>query len=131
MKLFLDDYRSPKDCVGYMQHRIGKDNPIYLEKDWIIVKSYNEFVEYITNNGIPSLVSFDHDLAHTHYGVELTSTEEWKEYYNENNNFAEKTGYDCAKWLKEYCLEKEIDFPKYFLHTMNPAGLQNIKELLQ
>jgi hypothetical protein len=44
--------------------------------------------------------------------------------------FIEKTGYDCAKWLVEYCIEKDLDLPTYYIHSMNPAGGNNIKKFL-
>jgi hypothetical protein len=38
----------------------------------------------------------------------------------------EKTGYDCAKWLVEYCVEHGLKFPEYVVHSMNPVGKENI-----
>jgi hypothetical protein len=43
----------------------------------------------------------------------------------------EKTGFDCAKWLVNYCLERNLDLPEYFIHTMNPIGAENIKSLFE
>lgn len=112
-RLFLDDIRVPTDCITYMHSRIGDSNKIYLE-DWDIAKDYSEFVEYIEKNGVPDIISFDHDLS--------------DEYYESNDvkNYKEKTGYDCAKWLCEYCLENKIPLPEYIVHSMNPIGSENI-----
>jgi hypothetical protein len=126
-KLFLDDFRVPKDCIHYMNSRIGSENTIYLE-DWDVVKDYDEFVHNIETNGMPDVISFDHDLADEHYDSSMYDLNE--EYNNRYSNFREKTGYDCAIWLCEYCSEREIPLPKYFVHSMNPIGSDNIKNVL-
>lgn len=117
-KLFLDDVREPKDCLSYMHLRIGAKNPIYLE-DWIIAKCYQDFIDIVNEMGIPEFVSYDHDLADKHY---INDT---------NDNYKERTGYDCAKWLKDYCRTKGIQHPQYAVHSMNPVGTENIKRLLR
>jgi hypothetical protein len=43
------------------------------------------------------------------------------------DNFKEKTGYDCAKWLCNYCIDNGIPLPEYYVHSMNPVGRENIK----
>ncbi|HEX5152568.1 MAG TPA: cyclic-phosphate processing receiver domain-containing protein [Parafilimonas sp.] len=103
--LFLDDKRLPTDCINYMQSR-GIDASIYL-LPWEIVNSYNDFINWIEQNGLPSIISFDHDLAE-----------------------AEKSGMDAAKWLVNYCLEKDLPLPRCIVHSMNPVGAENIKALL-
>jgi len=45
MKMFLDDIRIPKNDYD------------------VIVRSYDEAVAFVTNNGIPTFISFDHDLG--------------------------------------------------------------------
>lgn len=62
-KLYLDDYRYPKLSFDYT------NNSIYNDKDWDIVTNYDEFVNYIQKNGLPNLISFDHDLAGEHYTI--------------------------------------------------------------
>ena len=99
-KLYLDDIRIPKT------------------KGWNIVRSYDAFVEWIDKNGLPDKVSFDHDLAEIDYNP-LTGTQKF-EYY-------EKTGLDAAKWLGQYCLEKDVPFPKWNVHSANPIGKANIE----
>ncbi len=42
------------------------------------------------------------------------------------DKYTEKTGYDCAKWLVEYCMNKGVKHPPYMVHSMNPVGKQNI-----
>jgi len=125
--LFLDDVRNPIDCTAYMTRR-GVDVRIYHEQ-WKIVRSYDEFVEYITKYSLPIIISFDHDLSDEHYSPKMYSgVDDYNELYSE---FKERTGYDCAKWLCEYCLEHKCDLPEYFVHSMNPVGRDNIEKLLK
>jgi hypothetical protein len=128
-KLFLDDYRQPLDCFGYMHARIGNEVPIYLDKDWVIVRNFNEFVACITKRGIPNLISFDHDLANEHYAPQ----DRWEDYnqWESEQQFSEKTGKDCAKWLCDYCWVHDVKVPKYYIHSMNPIGCENIKSILE
>jgi hypothetical protein len=131
--LFLDDERFPymddeerrklgkfasgNDIIDYVSaYNYTKYKPFKTEK-WVIVRNYKEFTDYITNNGLPKLISFDHDLADVHY-------------LNQNvikyDSFTEKTGYDCAKWLCDYCLINDKKIPDYYVHSMNVVGKQNI-----
>lgn len=95
-KLYLDDdreYRTPPN------------------ETWVRIYSYNEFVSYIEANGLPSEISFDHDLGET-------------------DGVVQKTGKDCANYLVEYCIDHNLDLPKYDCHSANPCGWENIKGLL-
>ena len=113
-KLYLDDFRDPMDSLYY------KGFPIYAD-DWIVVRDYNEFVKYVEEHGIPEAVSFDHDLNDAHY--EKTS-------FDYDDETQEKTGYHCAKWLIYYCMDNKKELPAIILvHSMNPAGSQNIWSL--
>lgn len=76
---------------------------------WDIVRNYDEFVFWVRLNGVPDEVSFDHDLG--------------------DDNV--KTGYDAAKWLGQYCIEKNILFPKWNVHSANPVGKANIEAYIQ
>lgn len=119
--LFLDDFRVPKDAFNYTRR------DTYLKSEWTTVRSYMEFVNYITANGLPKLISFDHDLADAHY----------EEYHKtkgagfDYDSMTEKTGYHCAKWLIEYCMDNKLKCPAFLVHSMNPAGGKNIQMLLE
>ena len=114
--LWLDDYRDPL-----------KDNwlvfsPIEQPFEVIWVKSYQEFKDYIVDNGLPTAICFDHDLGFTN------------EYYIENNlpsPEVEKTGMDCAKWLVWWCQEHNLKLPLYNIQSANPIGKDNIDGLLK
>lgn len=118
MKLFLDDNRKPYDVFR------TTINPVYESNDWSIVKSYDEFVNHIEKNGLPEIISFDHDLSFDHY------YEKNQKGSLDYENFTEKTGYHCGQWLIEYCKNNKLTLPKWFVHSANPVGSENIKKLL-
>lgn len=64
--LWLDDFRNPADYV------VGD-----YEISW--AKNYDDFCKFISENGLPDIICFDHDLDE------------------------EKSGYDCAKFVVNYC----------------------------
>ena len=116
--LFLDDFRIPSDAFNYT------NNPVYNIESWVIVRNYDQFVDYITKNDVPEIISFDHDLSDIHYSHQNTEIP-----YEE---FSEKTGYHCAKWLIYYCLDNKKELPKIILiHSMNVVGKQNIESLFK
>jgi hypothetical protein len=102
MNLFLDDVRYPKQ-VTWINLPLVK---------WVIIRSYKEFKTIIIKNGIPEIISFDHDL-----GLQMESEE--------------KTGYHCASFIIEYCMNHGLELPEYYIHSHNPVGAANIKSLLE
>jgi hypothetical protein len=82
------------------------------DDSWVIVKSYLEFVDFIITHkwNLISEISLDHDL-----GLE-----------GEN----EKTGYDVAKWLVNYSLDRNVLLPLIRVHSANPVGAKNIMSLI-
>ncbi len=126
MKLFLDDIREPKDCLSYMFQRIGTMQNIYSE-EWVVVRNYDEFVKAISDNyNTITHISFDHDLAEQHYTDKMYSSAE--EYYKSIEG-TEKTGFDAAKYMKEFYDNNNKNYPTMFVHSMNPVGTQNIVNL--
>mgnify|MGYP000937641675 CR=1 FL=1 len=75
------------------------------------VYSYEEFVAYLQHYGLPDFISFDHDLG-------------------EEFSVSEMAGYDCAKYLVEYCIAHQLPLPDYKVHSQNPVGKANIEQLL-
>lgn len=114
-KLFLDDVRRPETTYFYM------GLPVFKEPDWIIVRDYNEFISSIEKNGIPEVIAFDHDLADVHYK---------RQVFNYNDEDVERTGYHCAKWFIDYCMDNNLELPyEIIIHSMNPYGSESIKSL--
>lgn len=106
--LFLDDIRNPH--LQYQYNR-GMDPS---EITW--VKSYDEFCDWIEENGLPEEVSFDHDLG---------------DFRMVDGVRVEKTGMDCAKFLVEYCMDENQKLPSYSVHSANVVGAENINNFLQ
>lgn len=94
MKLFIDDERMPPGNLS----------------DWHIVRSSQEAIEYARQHGVPSFISFDHDLG------------------------GEDTAMIFARWLIEQDLDTPGTLPVDFaftVHSQNPVGAHNIRSLLE
>lgn len=117
--LWLDDYRDP------------------FKRDWLVfaavhdyeqivwVKNYKEFTAWIKANGLPYAINFDHDLADSHYSIPF---EQWE--LSPEIEGIEYTGYDCAKWLVDHCMDNDLELPHFKSHSANPIGRRNIEKLL-
>jgi hypothetical protein len=132
-KLFLDDIR---DVLGvdWTVNKIGHQPckfPAHTWIDAVIVRDYNEFVRYITQHGIPDEVSFDHDLADIHY-ANFLHTGQWDiDEQAMKLQLTEKTGYDCAVWLIQTCIDKQLKLPGViYVHSFNPVGKQKITDVI-
>ena len=82
-----------------------REKPGYYDRQF---RCYDDFVNYIMSIGdcVGDLhISFDHDLGEG------------------------KNGYDCAKWLVNWCMENGYDVPSYSIHSANPVGAENIKSI--
>jgi len=106
-KIYLDDVRTPVD------------------KDWIIVRNYEQFVSKIQDIGLENieLISLDHYLGDT-------AMSEWRKnvYHNYSlnyDNILEKTGMDCTKWLVEQWIDGKpvVDV---VVHSANAIGSANM-----
>lgn len=122
--LFLDDIRQPCDAFTYItDYRYNKLN-------WSVVRNYEQFISIIKNQGVPDLVSFDHDLSYEHYDLyNKTDYLSYDEYYNSHDR--EMTGYDCAKWLCDYVYNNNLKFPEYMIHSYNKIGSINIDKYIK
>ena len=119
--LWLDDYRNPFDESNWLVF-----SPIPHPFTTIWVTNYNEFVSWITTNGLPDAICFDHDLSDFQIFAsccpELMKDVPWPEH--------EKTGMDCVKWLVDYCMDNQLPLPLYNFQTANPVGKENMKSYL-
>jgi len=99
-RLFLDDVRD-----------VTMVYPNMTNDDFVIVRTYDAFVAYIQENGLPSFISFDNDL-----GVD-------------DNDVLLLEGYDAAKWL---VYESNLDLKdlKFKVHSANPVASIQIESLL-
>lgn len=127
--IFLDDLRMPVDVLNYIPDKE------YSEEKWLVVRSYNDFVKIILalwneTIGLPELISFDHDLGieHTQYFFDQENHESSQNPLKPN--FTERTGYDCAKWLVNFCIDNNAKLPRYKVHSKNVPGKENILGML-
>lgn len=89
--MFLDDERMPPNDGT----------------NWIICRSFEEARAIVITHGIPTYISFDHDLG------------------------TDKTGYDFAKWLCNYMFDINcVVYFEYYVHSQNPVGKKNIENYL-
>jgi len=107
VKIYLDDIRTP------------------VEKDWIVVRNYDQFVLQIMYIGLENidLISLDHDLGET-------AIKEWqfgvtKNYAIDYDNILEKTGMDCTKWLVNQWLDGK-NVVDVVVHSANAIGSANM-----
>ena len=97
--LWLDDERDPTNKRWSVYFPIESPQVVW-------VKSYLEFVDWITANSLPSAICFDHDLGDG------------------------PSGMDAAKWLTENCLDANAKLPAWNIQSANPIGKKNIEALL-
>ena len=105
--MWVDDMRNPHSPEWkpvIMNHMRGlDDDPIIV---WL--KNYEEFIYWLkasywdVDYVFPTLICFDHDLGE------------------------EKTGFDCVKFLVEFCDKNNIELPICTCHSSNPVGRENI-----
>lgn len=122
--LWLDDLRNPFEGKW-----IEEFAPEYLNSGSIIwVLNYEEFIEWIRKNGLPQKICFDHDLGED-VAIKLVSKGINKKKAREVKKLA-KSGYDCAKWLVDYCIDHDLQIPDWNIQSANPVGKENINGLL-
>jgi len=106
-KIYLDDVRTPHD------------------KEWVVVRNYDEFVSVVKELGLENIevISLDHDLGDT-------AMSEWKNnvylnYELNYDNIKEMTGYDAAKWLVGQWMDGK-PVVTVWTHSANAIGSANI-----
>ena len=127
VKIYLDDLRTPVD------------------KDWIVVRNYDEFTKKVLEVGLNNieLISLDHDLGDTAMAEYYKNVA--PNYKLDYDNITEMTGYDCCKWLVNHFYDKNpkrlkmnridkksypIKFPEVVIHSANPIGSGNMSGLI-
>ncbi|WP_300436537.1 cyclic-phosphate processing receiver domain-containing protein [Christiangramia sp.] len=102
--IWLDDIRDPEDIrMDWLAY-----SPIGKAVEVIWLKNYSQFKNWILENGLPDGICFDHDLG-------------------ENT----PSGYECAKWLVNFCLDNNVPPPVWSSQSANPVGKANINRLLR
>lgn len=122
--LWLDDVRDP-----FTGNWVRDFAPEFFSSRKIVwVKNYDEFTRWIKYNGLPTKICFDHDLGED-IAMELVSRGVNKSKARDVKKLA-KSGYDCAKWLVDYCLDNKTQIPEWNIQSANPVGKENINSLL-
>ena len=108
VRMYLDDVRTPTD------------------KDWIVVRNYDQFVARIEKHGIENfdVISLDHDLGDSAMEEYFNNVRE--NYTLDYSNIQEKTGYDVCKYLVNKSIETGIPLPQIYVHSANPIGSGNM-----
>lgn len=122
--LWLDDMRNPLEDDWLEQYA-----PQFSDKEGVVwVKNYDDFVNYIKENGMPYMIAFDHDLG------EDVAKEKVKKGMSKRQARIQKketmSGFECAKWLVDYCIDNTIELPQWTVQSVNPVGKDNINGLL-
>jgi len=98
--LFLDDLRT-----------IEMVYPAERTEQFVIVRTYKDFVAYVQQNGLPEFISFDNDLG-----------------LDEKGQLA-PDGYAAAKWLV-YDSGLDLRNLNFAVHSANPVAAEQIRSLL-
>lgn len=115
--LYLDDTRTPTETIpGYAP--------------WVVVRNYQEFVDYIVQNPIPDLISFDHDLGEEHVNDYFNQFAQKGYQIPDYESYKEKTGLDCARFLAEHIQANNLQLKNCAVHSHNPVGSNNIQSFI-
>jgi hypothetical protein len=105
--LFIDDERNLED-VTWAPWQVREK---YRNEEWVICRTRYDVIIAVATRGMPSYISFDHDLGHD-----------------------QPTGHDIAKHIvdwdmndEHYSLPDNFDF---YVHSQNPVGKANIEAYL-
>ena len=102
--LWLDDRINPLESrMDWLTY-----SPIGRKINVIWVRDFSDFKGWICANGLPDAICFDYDLG-------------------ENS----PTGYDCAKWLIDYCQKNRLSLPLWSSQSTNPEGKARMNRLLR
>lgn len=122
--IWLDDLRDPLSG-NWIRDFI----PEYFSLGKIVwIKSFDDFTKMIKYNGLPDKICFDHDLGED-IAIQLVAGGMEKSKARQVKKLA-KSGFDCAKWLVDYCLDNRVQIPDWSIQSANPVGKENINSLL-
>lgn len=123
--LWLDDVRDP--FTGSWLENFAPGYYAGID-DIAWVKNFDEFVEYIATRGIPDLICFDHDLGEDVAKRRVSKGMSKRQARAKKRET--KSGYDCAKWLVEHCMDQDLNLPYWSVQSANPVGKENIISIL-
>jgi len=92
-----------------------------------VVRNYNDFIKIIQEEEF-DIISFDHDLDQTSTFECIRSNSKQEKF--DYSKVKEKTGLDCAIFLKDYFKSLGKEYPNYLVHSLNEQGRKNIIDIL-
>lgn len=90
-------------------YKLFIDERFPTTNDFVVARSSSEAISYIENNGMPSYISFDHDLG----GEDTTRT--------------------VIMWLINQIIDRNLVFPdgfSFYVHSQNPIGADWIQSTM-
>lgn len=129
--LYLDNERHPNRTFLWDENCFLHEMVKIPPSNWIIVRSYEQFVEMVEKIGIPDVISFDNDLYN--FDDPSVTQEDVKASLAMINwrNFVIKTGAHCAEWLIQRCKESNHSIPEYYVHSANNRARRIIREIME
>ena len=127
--MWLDDLRNPTDNIWNNWIARQGVNPTDYDITW--VKNYDDFTDWIVNNGLPDVVCFDHDLGQDIAIERYTTGGMTKTQAKKLKKLETMSGFDATKWMVNYCMDNDLRLPDWYIQSANPVGAENIKSYLQ
>jgi len=127
--LWLDDLRDPTDNTWNNWIDSHGVNPTDYDITW--VKNYDDFTGWVKINGLPDVVCFDHDLGQDVAIERYTTGGMTKRQAKKLKKLETMSGYECAKWMVNYCMDNDLRLPDWYIQSANPVGKENIRSYLQ
>lgn len=116
--LFLDDTRRPDEV-----------NWVFMpDVHWTIVRRAADFVQTITERGIPETIAYDCDLCDEHYQAYFIHKWRFPLHYKE---FKIKCGIHCVEWMIEYCRKLGKRHPHAIVHSTNKYARPHMEALIK
>jgi len=102
--VWLDDTLNPQDPrMDWLAY-----SPVGREVNVVWIKSYAEFKLWLELNGKPDGICFDYNLG-----------------------IGAPTGYECAKYLVDFCRRNKLKLPSWSSQCTNPGEKVKINRLLK
>ena len=129
--LFLDDDRHPSNTYLWDENCFLHEMVNISSNKWVIVRSYDQFVQMVEQIGIPDVISFDNNIC-GFFNFDVSEDELEKVFLMEDwRNLTIKTGAHCAEWLVNRCKEQNHPIPEYYVHSVNIRARKIIREIME
>ena len=86
------------NTINALEYDWSKFNTTRSSVEVIRIHNYDEFEQHIIANGLPEGICLNYDLG------------------------AEKSGFDCVRFLTRYCMNYALPLPQYAFQSNDPTG---------